>query len=81
MSLPVEQILPRLHKALAHGHAVLSSPPGSGKTTRIPLALLDAPWLQGRKIIMLEPRRPAARMAARYMAHLLDEAVGGTVGY
>ncbi|WP_457664989.1 ATP-dependent helicase HrpB [Thiolapillus sp.] len=81
MSLPVEEILPQLRETLAHGHAVLSSPPGSGKTTRVPLALLNAPWLNGQKIIMLEPRRPAARMAARYMAHLLDEDVGDTVGY
>jgi ATP-dependent helicase HrpB len=60
---------------------VLSAPPGSGKTTRVPLALLDEPWLGGQEILMLEPRRPAARMAAARMAHLLGEAVGATVGY
>jgi len=79
--LPVEKVLPRLRDALARGHAILSAPPGSGKTTRVPLALLDSPWLAGRRILMLEPRRPAARMAARFMAALLDEAVGATVGY
>ncbi len=79
--LPVEQALPALEAALARGHAVLSAPPGSGKTTRVPLALLEAPWLEGRKILMLEPRRPAARMAARFMAGLLGETVGQTVGY
>ena len=79
--LPVEQVLPRLEAALARGHAVLSAPPGSGKTTRVPLALLEAPWLTGRKILVLEPRRPAARMAARFMAGLLGEEVGETVGY
>jgi ATP-dependent helicase HrpB len=79
--LPVENILPELRQALLRGNAVLGSPPGSGKTTRVPLALLDEPWLQGKKIIMLEPRRPAARMAAHYMAGLLDEPVGQRVGY
>ena len=81
MPLPVEHSLPRLRAALAQGHAVLCSPPGSGKTTRVPQALLDEPWLQGRSIIMLEPRRPAARMAALYMSQLLNEPVGQTVGY
>ncbi|HID46301.1 MAG TPA: DEAD/DEAH box helicase, partial [Chromatiaceae bacterium] len=81
MSLPVEEILPQLRDTLAKGHAVLASPPGSGKTTRVPLALLDEPWLSSRNILMLEPRRPAARMAATYMAHLLGEAVGATIGY
>ncbi|WP_456373887.1 ATP-dependent helicase HrpB [Thiolapillus sp.] len=81
MSLPVEKILPRLNQVLASGHAVLGSPPGSGKTTRVPLALLDAPWLAGRKILMLEPRRPAARMAAAFMSDLLGERPGQTVGY
>ncbi len=81
MKLPVDSILPDLCAALLHGHAVLGSPPGSGKTTRVPLALLEEPWLQGKKIVMLEPRRPAARMAARFMAGLLHESVGERVGY
>lgn len=81
MPLPVEEILPQLYEALAEGNAVLTSPPGSGKTTRVPLALLKQPWLQGQKIIMLEPRRPAARMAAHYMAGLCGETVGETIGY
>src|SRR5690606_30106177 len=63
------------------GAAVLVAPPGAGKTTRVPLALLDAPWLEGQRIIMLEPRRLAARNAATYMARLLGEPVGRTVGY
>ncbi|WP_223212047.1 ATP-dependent helicase HrpB [Thiolapillus brandeum] len=81
MSLPVEEILPRLRQTLPRKHAVLSSPPGSGKTTRVPLALLNEPWLQGKKILMLEPRRPAARMAAAFMADLMNEEVGASVGY
>ncbi|WP_456380496.1 ATP-dependent helicase HrpB [Thiolapillus sp.] len=81
MFLPVEEILPQLCDALSLGHVVLTAPPGSGKTTRVPLALLDEPWLAGKKIIMLEPRRPAARMAAAFMSELLHEGVGQTVGY
>ena len=80
--LPVETILPELHLALASSRTVvLQAPPGSGKTTRVPLALLDAPWLAGRRILMLEPRRLAATNAARYMATLRQEPVGQTVGY
>jgi ATP-dependent helicase HrpB len=80
--LPVLEALPALKDALARGRsAVLSAPPGSGKTTLVPLALLDAPWLAGRKIVVLEPRRLAARAAARRMAALLGEGVGETVGY
>ncbi len=77
---PIDSVLPRLASALATGHAVLTAPTGSGKTTRVPLALLDAPWLQG-KILMLEPRRPAARMAAARMAAILGEPAGQTVGH
>src|SRR5476651_334803 len=80
--LPVDEALPRLKAALADGTAaVLVAPPGAGKTTRVPLALLDAPWLAGRKIVMQEPRRLAARAAARRMAASLGESVGETVGY
>lgn len=74
-------MIDRLRAALRAGHAILSAEPGSGKTTLVPMMLLDEPWLQGRRILMLEPRRPAARMAARRMAALLGEAVGATVGY
>ena len=63
-ALPIEPVLPPLAAALAAGLAVLSAPTGSGKTSRAPLALLDAAWLAGQRILMLEPRRPAARMAA-----------------
>lgn len=75
-------MLPTLRAALASaGSAVLVAPPGAGKTTRVPPALLDEPWLAGRRILMLEPRRLAARAAARYMAASRGEAVGETVGY
>lgn len=80
--LPIEDILPSLRATLAaHTALVLQAPPGAGKTTLVPLALLDAPWLQGRTILMLEPRRLAARAAAARMAALLGEEVGQTVGY
>lgn len=82
MTLPIDEVLPQLRRALAtHPSAVLQAPPGAGKTTRIPLALLDEPWLQGRRIIMLEPRRLAARLAASYMAAQVGESAGMTVGY
>src|SRR6185312_6205541 len=61
--------------------AVLVAPPGAGKTTRVPLALLDEPWARGRKIIVLEPRRIAARASAERMAKTLGERAGETVGY
>ncbi len=80
--LPIEPILPALAMALREsGHAVLQAPPGAGKTTRVPLALLSEPWLAGKKILMLEPRRVAARAAARRMGQVLGEEVGRTVGY
>ncbi|MDY0267775.1 ATP-dependent helicase HrpB [Trichloromonas sp.] len=80
--LPIAEALPALRAALsAHDCVVLQAPPGAGKTTRVPLALFDAPWLAGRSILMLEPRRLAASNAARYMARQLGEAVGATVGY
>lgn len=80
--LPIIDALPALKDALARGGAaVLLAPPGAGKTTAVPLALLAEPWLAGRKIVMQEPRRVAARAAARRMAQTLGEEVGGTVGY
>jgi len=80
--LPVEALLPSLRQALSDGRgAVLQAAPGAGKTTRVPLALLDEPWVRGGRILLLEPRRLAARAAARHMATLLGERVGGTVGY
>jgi ATP-dependent helicase HrpB len=79
--LPIESVLPELLDALtARSEAVLAAPPGAGKTTRVPLALLDAPWLADRKIILLSPRRIAARAAAARMAELRGERVGDTVG-
>ncbi len=81
-SLPIESTLPELRTALAaHPAVVLQAPPGAGKTTLVPLALLHESWLQGRSIVMLEPRRLAARAAAARMADLLGEKVGQTVGY
>jgi ATP-dependent helicase HrpB len=80
--LPIDAVLPQLLQALgAHTAAVLVAPPGAGKTTRVPLALLAAPWRQDRKILLLSPRRLAARAAAQRMADTLGEPVGQTVGY
>jgi ATP-dependent helicase HrpB len=80
--LPVDDALPALCEALAvRSAAVLQAPPGAGKTTHVPLALLEEPWLRRQRIVMLEPRRLAARAAARRMASLLGEAVGETVGF
>jgi ATP-dependent helicase HrpB len=80
--LPIDAVLDQLARALAGNNAaVLVAPPGAGKTTRVPLALLDAPWLRDKKIIMLEPRRIAARASAERMAHTIGERVGETVGY
>ena len=79
---PIAPLLPQIRASLsAHPRLVLEAPPGAGKTTQVPLALLDATWLHGRKLVMLEPRRVAARAAAGFMAAQLGEAVGGTVGY
>ena len=80
-SLPIDDALPRLTAALlAHNAAVLVAPPGAGKTTRVPLVLLDEPWAADKKILVLEPRRLAARAAAARMAATLNEQVGDTVG-
>ncbi len=81
-TFPITGLLPEILASLAaHPRLVLEAPPGAGKTTQVPLALLDAPWLAGQKIVMLEPRRIAARAAARFMAQQLGEQVGQTVGY
>jgi ATP-dependent helicase HrpB len=81
-TLPVTEVLPELALALGNGRsAVLVAPPGAGKTTLVPLALLDAPWAEGGRILLLEPRRLAARAAARRMSQLLGEEQGATVGY
>src|SRR6476469_9936233 len=80
--LPIEPALPALREALCSaGVAVLQAPPGAGKTTRVPIALLNEAWLGTRRIVMLEPRRLAARAAASRMAETLSERVGDTVGY
>ena len=79
--LPIDDALPALRSALAaHSNAVLVAPPGAGKTTRAPLALLDKPWAKGKRLILLEPRRLAARAAAARMAATLGEKVGETIG-
>jgi len=79
---PIAALLPAIADSLAtHPRLVLEAPPGAGKTTQVPLALLDAPWLQGRRIVVLEPRRVAARSAAMFMARQLGEEPGQTVGY
>ena len=79
---PITPLLPDIQAALAaQSRLVLEAPPGAGKTTQVPLALRDAPWLGNKKIVMLEPRRIAARAAAQFMAQQLGEAIGQTVGY
>ncbi|MBI3512578.1 MAG: ATP-dependent helicase HrpB [Proteobacteria bacterium] len=80
--LPIEPLISELRRILETSvNVVLQAPPGAGKTTRVPLALLNQPWLGGQRVIVLEPRRLAARAAARRMAALLGETVGETVGY
>ncbi|MEN4828064.1 ATP-dependent helicase HrpB [Pseudomonas sp. P39-UII1] len=82
ISLPIDAVLPALRQALENrDEAVLEAPPGAGKTTRVPLALLNESWLAGQTILMLEPRRLAARAAAERLASELGEKVGETVGY
>ena len=81
-SYPIDAVVPRLHQTLRQYRIVLlTAQPGAGKTTQIPLALLHEPWLGLRNILMLEPRRLAARAAARRMSDLLGEPIGTTVGY
>ncbi|MGH8209000.1 MAG: ATP-dependent helicase HrpB [Steroidobacteraceae bacterium] len=80
--LPIDAALPALRDALARSSsAVLQAPPGAGKSTVVPLALLGEPWVRGKRILMLEPRRLAARAVAQRMAQTLGESVGRTVGY
>ena len=82
VEFPITPLLPEIKRSLrAHPRLVLEAPPGAGKTTQVPLALLDEPWLAGRRIVMLEPRRVAARAAAGFMARQLGESVGDSVGY
>ena len=79
---PVLEIIPELKQRLAQNKIIiLQAPPGAGKSTILPLHLLEEPWLHGRKMIMLEPRRLAARSVAHRMASLLSENVGETAGY
>ncbi len=81
-ALPIAEALPALIEALhTHTRVLLVAPPGAGKSTVVPLALLDSPWRAGKKILMLEPRRLAARAVAHRMAHTLNEPIGKTVGY
>jgi ATP-dependent helicase HrpB len=82
MQLPIEDVLDDIRDVLSrNAPCILEAPPGAGKTTMVPLALVDEPWLAGKKIVILEPRRLAAKAAARRMATLLREQVGQTVGY
>jgi ATP-dependent helicase HrpB len=79
---PIDELLPRIRESLAaHPRLVLEAPPGAGKTTQVPPALLDVSWLAGKKLVMLEPRRVAARAAAHFMAKQRGEEVGHTIGY
>ncbi|UXZ55736.1 ATP-dependent helicase HrpB [Halomonas sp. 7T] len=81
-SLPIEPHLAALQTALdTHNRLILVAQPGAGKTTRVPVTLLGSLWTQGQKLLLLEPRRVAARLAASYMAEQLNEPVGQTVGY
>ena len=81
-TLPINAVLPEIKNTLnKHTRLVLQAPPGAGKTTAVPIALLDQEWLADKQIILLEPRRLAARNAAARMAFLLNEKVGESVGY
>ncbi|EGV30016.1 ATP-dependent helicase HrpB [Thiorhodococcus drewsii AZ1] len=81
LALPIDAVLPALDEALSRGHALLQAPTGSGKSTGVPLRLMGSNWLGGQRILMLEPRRPAARMTAARMASVLGEPLGERVGY
>ena len=81
-TLPIDEYLYAINTALSgHHRAMLIAQPGAGKTTRVPLTLLKAEWASGKKLLLLEPRRVAARLAASFMAKQLGESVGQTVGY
>lgn len=81
-NLPITHVLPQVKSELLNSNRlVLQAPPGAGKTTALPLALLNEPWLEDKIIIMLEPRRLAVRSCASRMAELLGEKVGQTIGY
>lgn len=82
ISLPIEQHLSSIQTMLAgHTRLILVAQPGAGKTTRVPLMLLSSAWAQGQRLLLVEPRRVAARLAATFMASQLNEQVGETVGY
>ncbi|MDI2090550.1 ATP-dependent helicase HrpB [Commensalibacter oyaizuii] len=82
IDLPIQSILPRLYEHLNHHtNVILVAPPGTGKTSLVPLSLLDASWKQEKKLIMLEPRRIATRAAAKQMSFLCQEEIGQTIGY
>jgi ATP-dependent helicase HrpB len=82
INLPVTEIIPQVRKHLSEENTlIVNAPPGAGKSTLLPLALFEEEWLQGKKIIMLEPRRLAAKTIAARMADLLEDKVGNTVGY
>ena len=80
--LPIVKLIPEIKRSLSLNNTViLQAPPGAGKSTILPLHLLDEPWLEGKKILMLEPRRLAARAVANRMSSLLEEEIGKTIGY
>lgn len=80
--LPIYEVLPQLKQTISSNQTlILEAPPGAGKSTVVPISFLDEPWLEEKMIIMLEPRRVAARMVATHMANLLDEKIGQRVGY
>src|SRR5688500_2862101 len=82
MTYPIQKVIGQLTKELEQQPMViLQAPPGAGKSTILPLLLLDEPWLKGKKMIMLEPRKLAARSVAIRMANILKEEVGKTIGY
>ena len=82
IDLPVTECIPSVQKHLAAQNSlIVNAPPGAGKSTLLPLALMEEPWLEGKKILMLEPRRLATRSIAERMAYFLNEKVGETVGY